>query len=496
MILPKGFRIALSAVVLIFILFALLPLRHSKHLLTPFLSSHNRDRRLHLLIVATSSNLNFCRLFLSSSILSYPAPVLIDWEGAGEYNASETHLAKVSGVLRYLRSLPRSKDDDLILMVDGYDVIFQLGPDVLIKRYFDAINAANDRLTRQFGTVQASQNGVRNSILLGPDKQCWPYDLRRLACYAVPESPLPPKAFGPLTDDDDAQHARPRWLNSGTIIGPAVDLRKMFEAVVSKINKTFDDEYGLHGSDQLYLSDVWGDQEFMRELNRPGSAGAPKRPDIPPHEEVPGFILKEENLAVPSRDSRDLELHMGLDYESRLFQTVSFYEKYIDWITFEQTPVYYESESVSRRAIRFPEDVRLASKPFSKIHDYTRLSETEWTDVPLGVNVVTGFAFPVLHFTGDKSFRDSWWNRMWFYPYAERLLHFGGIDSTNRIGDGRINDANWFKDEPYNSTERLQSSVSAWSDTGKPLGWDELCKVHETLLFQGVDATPNDAIVA
>lgn len=41
---------------------------------------------------------------------------------------------------------------------------------------------------------------IRNTLFWGPDKTCWPPDFSRAACWAVPESPLRRKAFGPDTD--------------------------------------------------------------------------------------------------------------------------------------------------------------------------------------------------------------------------------------------------------------------------------------------------------
>lgn len=82
-----------------------------------------KSRQLHYLLPATAANLNFCRLLLSSTITGYPEPILIGWGGHGKYDGAKSHLFKISETLAYLKNLPPSNDDDLVLLVDAYDVV-------------------------------------------------------------------------------------------------------------------------------------------------------------------------------------------------------------------------------------------------------------------------------------------------------------------------------------------------------------------------------------
>jgi hypothetical protein len=159
------------------------------------------NRQLHLLLPATASTLNFCRLLLSSTITGYPDPILIGWDGHGKYDGSKSHLFKISETLAYLNNLPASNDDDLVLLIDAYDIWLILRPDVIISRYFDLLERSNARLQSQ-GLYGRQHGGaeIRNTLFWGPDKICWPVESRRAACWAVPESPLRRKAFGPDTD--------------------------------------------------------------------------------------------------------------------------------------------------------------------------------------------------------------------------------------------------------------------------------------------------------
>ena len=57
------------------------------NILSDFFSFKARPtRQLHLLLPATASTLNFCRLLLSSTITGYPDPILIGWDGHGKYD--------------------------------------------------------------------------------------------------------------------------------------------------------------------------------------------------------------------------------------------------------------------------------------------------------------------------------------------------------------------------------------------------------------------------
>lgn len=170
------------------------------------------------MIPATSTGLDLCKLILSSSILNYPTPVLINYGAHEDANAYVQHLAKVDGILNYLKSVPESteSEDDLFLIIDGYDVWFQLRPDVLIKRYYELNRIADARSIATYGKELFQQYDMRQTIVFNNDKICWPIDWSRPACWAVPISDLDPQAFGPETGVTLEERNQPRWLNSGT----------------------------------------------------------------------------------------------------------------------------------------------------------------------------------------------------------------------------------------------------------------------------------------
>lgn len=452
---------------------------------------------LHLLIPATSSNAGLCRLLFSAAILNYPVPTLINWGTAEDANEFVQHIAKVNKILDYLKGFPKKNDADLVLIVDGYDVWFQLGADVLIRRYFAINKAANKRIASTLGRNVAAEHNYKQSVIFGPDKMCWPSGDGggRPACWAVPQSPLPQDAFGPINDTDilialeDPVHARPRWLNSGTVLGTLGDVRAVYEATSNFVNHNHSTD-----SDQFYFANLFGDQEYSRRQwqqtpTSPAPAAA-ETPDIAPGQNV--------------------EFHMGIDYESRIFQTVGYYEEFISWLRFDAengrgTKIINPVKTP--HGFELPEDIRVSIPPFSakkrshwvinsadgrdKMKAPAELSvERGWKDMPLATNLVTKQVFAIIHFTFQKGLRDQWWNRMWYYPRAKELLLASAKATKKRPVPTPVDGRVWLNAEsPHlalpDETNKTGQGVKggAWSDQGKWEPWEALCKPFEKSVF-------------
>lgn len=97
------------------------------------------------------------------------------------------------------------EDDDLIGIVDGYDVLQQLPPEIKIERYYEARYKAEAVLAERFGLTvpEAQAQRLRQSVIWGPDKICRPIVWEEPRFWAVPHSNLPDKAFGPKTGNGD-----------------------------------------------------------------------------------------------------------------------------------------------------------------------------------------------------------------------------------------------------------------------------------------------------
>lgn len=450
----------------------------AKYLTSPFRAA---KPQFHLLLPATASNPNLCKLLLSAAVTGYPNPLLLGWEGHGQYNGSQSHLFKISETLAYLDSLPPSADDDLVLVLDAYDIWLQLRPEVLISRYFTAIDKSNARLKRE-GIHGADHGGakIKQSIMFGPDKVCWPEDERRAACWAVPESSLSDVAFGPTTDTWMVPN-RPRWLNSGTIMGPAKDMREMFAATMEVVRQRYDEEYKLRNSDQYYFQELWADQEIGRLMRRDGKVDAP--------------LVKENTYGIlpDIPQGARTEFHIAMDYESDIFQTSAAYTAYMTWMSFNHSTPMPVADQTNPSAMKRMDQITLSQDivhsrpPFDASetsHDLPR--HKTWTDLMLGTNLITQQAFPVYHVTGDKSFRTRWWPLMWFYPYAETLLEaeiarrkqsqsvVAKVRGVEYVGAGiEVN-------EPQSGDG---VGVGVWTDRKTWLEFDGVCGAFGTELF-------------
>lgn len=434
-----------------------------------------------MVVPATSSNTNLCKLLLSAAVLDYPEPVLVNWGAEEDDNSYIQHLAKVGKVLDYLQTLPSAAAEDLVLVVDGYDVWFQLPPDVLIQRYYAVTEAANHRLRLCYHTAVLQSKNIRQTVLFGPDKLCWPDGDtgERPACWAVPQSTLPANAFGSSVEQtSDPVHQRPRWLNSGTLIGPVAEVQAVYQATAKSIrtNHTTD-------SDQFYFATLFGAQEYARRHLQ-------KNPLPDP----------EGSTAPLLGTGQKTEYHMGIDYEYALFQNLGYSTHDVAWMLYNNSQATGLVNNLQvREGHRFdlPNDITSSPSPFSLLLQSGNVTDEmspqvygdipvrhRWKNVPLATNVVTNQVPVLLHFTLDKELRDEWWNRMWFYPYGQELLK-ASFDRSRAPFEGNAaanaGDGEGGSDRRHASKGNKREG--AWSDQGDWIAWEVLCKIHEPLLF-------------
>lgn len=426
--------------------------------------------------------MNFCRFLLSSIVTGYPEPILIGWGGHGEWDGAKSHLFKISETLAYLNSLPPSQDDDLALLLDAYDIWLLHRPSVMISRYYTMKKRSNDRL-RAEGLLGREHRGakIENTLFWGADKTCWPWDNGRAACWSVPESTMDPKAFGPDTDTWMVPN-RPKWLNSGTLMGPVKDMRAMFNATLEMVHRTFDESYANRNSDQYYFSDLWGEQEIERVRLRDGvvkppmisidTNGRPKAgrmPDIP-------------------RDRRT-EFHISLDYEVDMFQTAAGYHEYLTWMSFNHTTPMDQSVSRHRRRLdelQLPTDIATSRPPFKVPGPPDGLPvEKGWQDVLLGVNTAGLTVYPLYHMTGDKSYRNKWWPNTWFHPWARQLLAANSVLGKDKDAEviAKLDGVSWYGADMRRNASMVPMRGGSWTDQGEHMAWNDMCVKFESDLF-------------
>ncbi|OAA73538.1 hypothetical protein ISF_00439 [Cordyceps fumosorosea ARSEF 2679] len=402
-------------------------------------------------------------------------------------DAAETHLAKLRAIQEYLQGLSSDEDDDLVLIVDGYDIILQLPVEVMIERYFTIRQDSDAHLAERFklSVEELHAQGIRNTIFWGPDKICWPIDWAAPRCWAVPASHMPDHTFGPNQGDGGMATNDPKWLNSGTVIGPVGDMRRYINVTMAEIARTYDANFENSESDQFYLANVWGRQEYRRSkqaLALREAAGDDNE-----------TVTKMTEWLAPSDEHRppepvvvegeETEFHVSIEYESALFQTKAGYETYFGYLKFDQpgytarmdvdmydegvsfvpysismpaavyaalTRVYEagvksSSSSSASRSLPAEEKGNLTGKrgndddgppPVSQATtpSRSRLPASEWIrSVNLGVNYVTRHVYGLWHCTGDKEPIDGEYRALWFFPFVASLLRANALAS--RAGD-------------------------------------------------------------
>ncbi|KAK5004856.1 hypothetical protein LTR60_006431, partial [Cryomyces antarcticus] len=380
---------------------------------------------------------------LSSLILDYPPPTLINYGKAFTAAGWDkgTHVAKIRGVRDYLSDRRRVKEHDLVLVVDGYDIWFQLPPAVLLHNYQTILQEANDRLLQRYGTVThsaANQTRVQRytqSVIWGADKICWPNSAQDPACASVPSSTLPPNAYGKNTDKDDESFLNtPKYLNSGAVLGTAASLLRIYTEAIDRVENHGLDGYG----DQYVFAALFGEQEYAREASRHSKSGGWSRL-VPGSNRARLLPFLHRGPASPSNstanstilDAKRHELGMGLDYESRLFQTMTHSAGDITFLTYgnkTQVRQARRRSHLKHRLALIPSLARTAlplSAPGMNETDGLPSDSIAWKDVPLATNIIAGSIPLLLHFNGDfeKQLRGPWWPRMWFEPHARALLH-------------------------------------------------------------------------
>ncbi|CCF45602.1 hypothetical protein CH063_14638 [Colletotrichum higginsianum] len=327
-------------------------------------------------------------------------------------------------------------------------------------------------------------------IFFGADKVCWPVDWRRPACWAVPPVPnMDGREFGPLTNTEDMAFNHPRWLNSGTIMGPIKEVREMFRATLDLINEVYDPEYEFRESDQFYLSDVWGLQELERiQMQK---------------EENPEAVVMQppEDGWVPNLEpAYSYNFHIAMDYWSLMFQTWAGYAEWVDWRKFigplysvEVTQNHRNNSDFVPWSLHMQADgMRSLKRIFNSTSDETMgatvnelIRKSEF-----GANIVTKQTFPLLHVTGEKGALDAFWPRLWFFPYGRSLIRsaINWFQAEEHYGPELIDNRVWYPAHPYPKDIR-ESDGGAWSDASNDnatvywLGFDELCAEHHSILF-------------
>ena len=465
---------------------------------------------LHLLIPASRSNPDLCKTLLSAFVLGYPAPTLINWGkkyGDSEEDWAISHTAKIRGVYNYLNDQKKVKEDDLVMIVDGYDVWFQLPPQIMVARYLEMVAEANTMLKNRYGIANEdnAQDQVQKytrKVIFGADKICWPNPKEDPACVAVPYSTLPKDAYGPDTDQGtEGFNHRPRYLNSGNVIGPVKDVRDLYKHATFKVEAMQRGSFG----DQLVFSEIFGEQEFQRERQRITAQGTTGRwmdwlSNTLGTQESPLSANTTINNVTVVPGTR-YEYSIGLDYESRLFQTMTHSADDVGFLNFSRissiTAVLDAHPYLHNHPVFLPSDLQTADLPLTYASPGNHSSESDskkktillpyspnldnlpanpsdpkqptWRDLPLATNIHSASVPVLLHINGDKSLLESWWPRLWFHPYSRALLRrfirsTQGERAATSAAKGGLN---WW--------DSRGGRGGVWTDNREWMSWSDVC---------------------
>lgn len=383
------------------------------------------DRRFVVVVPADSPGPDLCKVITSAIAIGYPSPIIVNWgkdfhKGGSGFGSS--HLGKIMGTLEYLDGVTgesghdddKLRDDDLVLIVDAYDIWFQLPPEVLIRRYHQNNQLANERLAEQW----AGRNlPMKQTILVSSQKKCFPQGVGSdLHCGALPDSPLPSDLYGASTDMNPEKNpngyhdVRPKFLNSGSIMGPVGDMRRFLRRAKHKVDSGIANEVHLF-SDQGVFSEILGEQEAWRSWQR---------------------LLKTSSKALNREASaivqQNMEYHVGLDYYQNLFIPTVMEDDDGQFVSPNNaTAIARYSDILGISPVRVngvPEDLRGVHNPLADLeHVQGKLS---WEEMPMYTDFFTTAVPAVVHHNahkdGRKNRRTTWWDRTWYFPHLRDLM--------------------------------------------------------------------------
>jgi hypothetical protein len=271
----------------------------------------------HLLMTSEKDSDDFCRSTLSAMLLNYPPPTGINLHQTfvrSEHKEWQT----LSEIKEYLHNEKLVHDEDLLLIVDGHDTWFQLPSDVIIKQYGSVVEYANARLLKKYGVDENKRQRFNQKIVFGAEKSC---EGGAEFCKYAPESILPHDIYG-VSKETTSEDIPARYLNSRVLMGPAQDLRILFDAAL----KRFQNDNSEKQTMQSVLASIFGEQQLRRDAALTAGKSASIK-----LQEWAGKTSKEhaaaerrlESANATIRPEKMHEYSIGLDYTHTLFQPLA-----------------------------------------------------------------------------------------------------------------------------------------------------------------------------
>ncbi|KAL3296506.1 hypothetical protein RB213_006960 [Colletotrichum asianum] len=435
----------------------------------------------------------------------YPMPTLLNWNG--EFNRPDwhfagSHIAKLESLLAIIEALYEEDDgvneNDLVLLVDGYDIWFQLPPSVLIDRFHRLNRDADARVKKQWEgygfKVDFPIQPPKQNIIVTTAKDCQPdWESGSNPRYEYwPDSPLPADFYGEGTDEilpyvfDSARKykkIRPRCVNSGMIMGTIGALRGALQNAKEKIDKAAMSGRQLW-SDQALFAEVIGDQEMRRYWMRGlastwnGTASHDQPRDLPRH---------VRDIANSALEGKKFEFGIGLDYEFATIPPTCSSEDDGSFVRLDDTEMVKKESEKSGvtggvRVKGIPPELKGAEGPLPGLG-------SSWGKVPLYTDFFFGTTPVGIHHNayvfGLKPWRlEHWWNMTWYYPHLRQLvtkaLHSNSkLTPLTRLPlreDSGNEMVYWASDDD----EKTAMVFDGSNQTYASISWDGLCQKGDT----------------
>jgi hypothetical protein len=453
-------------------------------------------RFLHVLVPANSKDLQLCKTLMSSAMLTYPVPTLINWEHKydnGSLDDGGWHLGVIEGVYSYLKDLEFWRDGDLAIIPQGYDTWFQLRPGTLIERFYEINRQADETIRTRIGKDAAEKEGISQKVIFSAHKTC-PAGPDDVSCYAVPESPLAKHVYGPNTDrtqkneDPEYLNFRERYLNTGLIMGEVGALKKLYAHALEVL-----ESHNQTGTVQSTFSQIFGEQEYQREIirerNRPGATINFKKLF---GFEAPGILdlHPPSTQQMSTTNGTSLEYGIGLDYESLLSQSTISVGRDSQWLVHSDTSQTSKAgkdlKVTGTPKTALPGDILRTPSPFwSRSGAVDGFPRVGWEGVPLYTNLWTGNIPATLHRSEEseqaKAFWASGWTGLWYHKYARHMMNAYGMEPYHAFAvtreKGQAEVAWWPR---YEQKWQIKSD----SRVKEFVEWSDLCQGFEGEIFE------------
>lgn len=397
----------------------------------------------HLLLPSERETHGFCKTTLSAMLLDYPPPTTINLMDDLQSD-TQWELNTLNSTLNYLSNTRLVRDEDLVLIVDGQQSWFQLPSDVLITQYKRLLEDANWRLLARYGFNADGYQKFNQTIVFGAEKICVGDDM---ACRYVPHSILPDTMYGEEHGHRIADMPA-TFINSKMVMGPAKDLRLLYEAALTKFMAGRTQSQTV----QSVFATILGEQQLRRDAVDPKPATGKLKDFFLNSKKV----VSSQQAAAKLHDGTQHEFSIGLDYLHILFQPLLYciedelvavrHDNSTDLSIHRHPGSVYQRLSLPAalngmhppfwRPDLFknnpsPNEKAAYVNPLEFEEDLDRLPsrKTSWHRVRLVQNTYTG-AVPAILLNNNPLYSGAerpptaniTWEDLWFSPYKRALL--------------------------------------------------------------------------